>query len=249
MSNAPWFRTHFGERYLDAVRDQLQPEWTARQVDFIEHVLGLTPGDSILDLCCGNGRHAIELARRGYRVTGLDLDGILLREAEDQAEEAGVEVEWIQADMRDIPSDKEFDVILNLFTAFGYLESDEEDQKVLQAVQRALRSGGKFLLNTVNREWLVRQFQARDWDILPDGSMCLIERQIDLEQGRNMVTETRFFQDGRRKTMFHALRLYTLTELRRLCIQAGLQPTAVYGDFDERPYGLDSRWMTVVAWK
>lgn len=249
MSNEPWFRTQFGERYLDAVRDQLRPEWAGQQVEFIEKAVGLKPNDHILDLCCGDGRHAVALAQRGYRLTGLDLDAAMLRDAAQAAERAGVKVQWILGDMRDIPGISEYDVVLNLFTAFGYFESDEEDQKVLEGIARSLKPGGRLFLNTVNREWLLRQFQARDWERLDDGSMRFIERQIDLEQGRNFVTESWYYPDGRRKTMFHILRLYTLTELRRMCSEVGLQLTDVYGDFDGGPYGLDSRWLSLVARK
>ena len=141
-----WYEEFFGEDY---VRFHLRGgEWleerTGPQCDFVVSALELQPGARVLDLCCGQGRHSVELAQRGYNVTGFDLSEYLLGLARTKAEKLGVEVEFVRGDMRELPWESEFDAVVNLWTAFGYLESDEEDERVLRSVGAALRPGGQF---------------------------------------------------------------------------------------------------------
>jgi 2-polyprenyl-3-methyl-5-hydroxy-6-metoxy-1,4-benzoquinol methylase len=143
--DTPWYRTHFERFYHDVwYAEQGTPEEHAAEAHdeaaAIDRLLALPPGAVILDLACGHGRHAIELARHGYLMTGLDLSGRHITLARSAAEAAGVRVTWIQADMRDLPRGP-FDAILNACTAFGYLESQAEDQKVLDGGCSAELSG------------------------------------------------------------------------------------------------------------
>ncbi|HJT54986.1 MAG TPA: class I SAM-dependent methyltransferase, partial [Ktedonobacteraceae bacterium] len=140
MSDTPWYKSFFGKDYL-RIYDFLTPERTELEVKCIIHLLKLPPGSTILDLCCGHGRHSIELAKRGYRVTGQDLSEVFLQHAQSDAEKQGVQVRWMQSDMRNIPFENEFDAVINIFTAFGYLENEDEDQLVLQQIQKALKPG------------------------------------------------------------------------------------------------------------
>ena len=151
MNEIPWYKSFFGEDYL-RIYDFLTPERTQLEVDGIVKLLALPPGSAILDLCCGHGRHAVPLAKRGYRVKGQDLSAVFLQHAQAASEAQGTQLRLIQSDMRNIPFEKEFDAVINIFTAFGYLESEEEDQKVLQQVHKALKPGGLFLLETLHRE-------------------------------------------------------------------------------------------------
>src|SRR5690348_2401912 len=102
MSEQPWYKTFFGEDYL-RIYDFLTPERTVREVEGIVGLLRLPEGSSILDLCCGHGRHAVELAKRGYRVTGQDLSEVFLQHARAAVEAEGVDVQWVESDMRSIP--------------------------------------------------------------------------------------------------------------------------------------------------
>jgi len=126
----PWYTEEggfFSSDYFEEYVDDLTPERTKTEVDFLEKELKLKKGMNILDLACGHGRHAIELAKRGYLMTGQDINASFLKNAKQSAKKAGVEVNWIKSDIRQIPFEDEFDVVLNLFTSFGYLENDEED--------------------------------------------------------------------------------------------------------------------------
>ncbi|HXX78690.1 MAG TPA: class I SAM-dependent methyltransferase, partial [Ktedonobacteraceae bacterium] len=159
MTDTQWYKTFFGEDYLRIYEPILTTERTQREVDGIINLLALPQGSRILDLCCGHGRHSIPLAQRGYKVTGQDLSEVFLHEAENEAEAKGAHVEWMHSDMRNIPFANAFDAVINIFTAFGYLETQEEDQQVLRQVSKALKPDGLFLLETLHREALIRHFK------------------------------------------------------------------------------------------
>src|SRR6266851_1363194 len=179
MDENPWYKTFFGEDYL-RIYSFLTPERTEREVDGIVRLLDLPPGSAILDLCCGHGRHALALAKRGYRVTGQDLSEVFLQRAQAEAEAQGVQVRWLQSDMRKIPFESEFDAVINIFTAFGYLENEDEDQEVLQQVYKALKPHGLFLLETMHREFLLRNFAASEVSRHADGLIVLEERELSM---------------------------------------------------------------------
>lgn len=98
---------------------RLDLEVTRREVDAILAMSGAKPGTSILDLCCGVGRHAVEFARQGFEVTGLDISSTFLDVARRKAVQAGVQITWVEGDMRDIPFQDRFDLVVNLFGAWG----------------------------------------------------------------------------------------------------------------------------------
>src|SRR6266498_2542478 len=134
VTATPWYASFFGEEYFHIYGSMLSDERTAREVEGIVKLLALPPGSHILDLACGHGRHAVPLAQRGYRVTGQDLSQLFLEHAEAAARAAGVDVRWVHGDMRVIPFDAEFDAVTNIFTAFGYFDTEDEDLQVLRQV-------------------------------------------------------------------------------------------------------------------
>ena len=248
MSEQPWYKTFFGEDYL-RIYDFLTPERTGREVEGVVGLLGLPEGSAILDLCCGHGRHSIELAKRGFRVTGLDLSGVFLEHAREAAESEGVDVRWMEGDMRRIPFEGEFDAVINMFTAFGYLESEEEDQEVLRQVHKALKPGGLFLLEVMQREWLMRHFDPGGVMRHADGLIVLEERDFDMLTSRCNVRVTMLLPDGQRREYGHAARIYTLTDLVRMMNLAGLHVEGYYGGLDGSTLGMDSRRLVMVAAK
>jgi SAM-dependent methyltransferase len=223
------------------------PETTGREVTFLCARLGLAPPARILDLCCGHGRHSLELARRGYQVTGLDRSDSALARARAVADTEGLTVRWIQADMRDLPPAGEFDGCLSWFSAFGLLEDDAEDQKVLLAVGTALRPGGRLLIDVLNHAWLMRNFQPRGWIAAPAGGTLHEERTFDLLTGRNVIKATATFPGGERVEVTHALRVYTLAELVRMLGAAGLRVLGTWGGVDGSTCTLSSRRLLVLA--
>jgi SAM-dependent methyltransferase len=148
-----WFRKFFGEDYLRAYGRRNRLEAPA-EVDFIATILGLAPGRTVLDLCCGEGRHAVPLAQRGYRMIGLDLSVPLLAAARRSAAGAGTRVDWVRADSRSIPFRGVLDAAYCWFTSFGYFTNPADDRRVLAQVMEALRPAGLFLLEVPDREFL-----------------------------------------------------------------------------------------------
>jgi len=247
MSEPPWYVSFFGEEYFDVYGQLLTDERTAREVEGIVQLLGIPSGCAVLDLPCGFGRHAIPLAQRGYRVTGQDLSDVFLRRARAEADARGVQVRWIHGDMRQIPFEDEFDAVINIFTAFGYFESDAENEQVLYQVCKALRPGGRFLIDTMHRDALVRGFQPSSVTRHEDGLLVTEEREFDQLNGRSAVRVTLIYPDGRRTELGHDTRVYTLTELAGMLAQAGLKLHAAHGGLDGSPLTLASRRLVVIA--
>lgn len=243
-----WYESFFGEDWL-ALATAVPEERTRAQVDFVLEALAPKPDAAVLDLACGHGRHAIELARRGYRVTGIDISQPSLVVARERAGAAGVEVLFTDSDMRRIPFQDYFDAVINMYTAFGYLESDAEDQKVLDAVARALVPGGAFLIDTINPGGLAKTFTPRSWEALADGTLLLEDRTFDAASGRSLATWTFIHPDGSRSSQAHTLRCYTLVELAAMLGRAGLAVERAWGDFDGSECGIASRRLIVLARK
>jgi SAM-dependent methyltransferase len=243
----PWYVSLFGEEYFQVYGPLLSEERTMREVEGIVRLLALPKGSRILDLACGHGRHAIALAEHGYRVTGQDLSELFLDRARADAETRGVAVNWVHEDMRDIPFVDEFDAVINIFTAFGYFESDAEDQRVLDQVHKALRPSGRFLLETMHRDALVRTFQPSAVIRHEGGLLVTEERSFDQLAGRAAVRLTLLYPDGRRSELGHDARSYTLTELARMLASSGLELQATHGGLDGSPLTLDSRRLVAIA--
>jgi SAM-dependent methyltransferase len=245
MNDVPWYERFFGEDYLRIYEPFLSPEKSEQEAGALLRLLKLPPGSAILDLCCGYGRHVLELAKRGYQMTGLDMNANFLQRGRQAAEDQHLNVRWLQSDMRHIPFEQAFDAIINLFTSFGYLANEEEDQKVLHQIQHALKPGGLFLLETIYQPRVLRTFSPHGVTRYHDGLIVVEERHIDLLASRNEVQITLIFPNGQRHEQTQSIRIYTLTELARMLHAAGLELKAYYGDLDGSPLKLDSRLVIV----
>jgi SAM-dependent methyltransferase len=248
MSDAPWYRSFFGDDYLEVYGPHFSPEGAEREAGFVERALGLRPGERVLDLCCGPGRHALVLAGRGLQVTALDLSQQYLERVAAEASRRGIEIETVHADMREPGFEDRFDGVINMYSSFGYLESEAEDAKVLRGVARALRPSGRALFDLINREWVIRNQVADDSHTGDDGTVYLEHRELDLVASRNHVTFVAVAKDGSRRDLGgHHIRLYTLTEMIGMLSAAGLRFARAYGGYDGEEYAVDTRRMIVVA--
>lgn len=223
------------------------PAGTDQEVRFIVDVLGLPAGATVLDLYCGYGRHAIELAKQGYRVTGVDATEAFLAIASQKAAEEKADLAFRQLDMRDLNYNEDFDAVINMFAAFGYF-SDDENAAVLRKVAAALRPGGLFLIDLLNRDWMVRNSLNRYWRH-PSGEYVL-SYKIELRAGVAMMKRVLLNQVTGAKTQYDfVLRAYSLSELTTLLASCGLTVKAAYGGFDGRPFGADTPRMIILAAK
>jgi SAM-dependent methyltransferase len=218
------------------------------EVEALVSLLELQPGDRVLDLCCGVGRHSIELALRGYHVAGVDRTEAYLEQARQRAAERGVEVEFLQGDMRTFARAEAFDAVVNYFTSFGYFESEEEERQVLSNAYLSLKPGGRLLIELVGKEVLARIFTERGWHEEEDGLIVLEERELapDWSSLRNRWM---ILKDGRLKEITLSLRLYSAAELSRLLVSAGFERADVYGDLTGAPYDMEAKRMVTVAHK
>jgi len=145
-----WYRDLFSN-YANSYDEESFTKGTLGEVDFIEREIGFDRSVSILDIGCGTGRHAIELARRGYKTTGVDLSENMLRKAIRRAEALGLDVAFIQRDARELNFREEFDLVLMICEgAFPLMETDEMNFAILEGAARALKKDGKFIFTTLN---------------------------------------------------------------------------------------------------
>lgn len=245
-----WYVDFFRSDYLNVYGHMFTEERAEKESAFVVSALELKPGASVLDLCCGQGRHSVQLAKRGLKVTGLDLNPDYVVLAQQAAKAGKVEIETVTADMREIPFANKFDAIVNMYSSFGYLESEAEDLRVLESAGNALKTGGRLLLDMLNREWAIDSYIQNDWHTGADGTLYVERRDLDLATSRMHVHFILVDQKGgRRESIGHNIRLYTLTETMRLLERVGMRVTAVFGGFEGEIYGIGTRRMIVVARK
>lgn len=217
------------------------------EVDGILSLTSVAPTTRVLDLCCGVGRHALELARRGFSVTGVDSTANFLDQARRKAQEEGLVVEFIHQDMREFRRPGSFDLALNLNTSFGYFEDAADDLKVLRNIHASLQPGGSFVLETIGKEVLARIFQERDW-FEGDGYLFLQERHPSEDWGRMNVRYIKV-TSGRKEEWSFTHRLFAATEMVTLIREAGFLKIKAYGDLQGNPYDNTARRLVVVAEK
>jgi len=239
-----WYEGFFGPDYLVRYvhRD------TTVQVDAIERILHLKKVGRILDVGCGAGRHAIELAGRGYKVTGLDLSEPLLAEARKAAKAAGVRPTFVHGDMRKLRYAGAFDAAISMFTSFGYFDRASEDRAVIRGISRALKARGKFLMELFNRDSLVATLPSQWWQVRDNGTVVLEDSSFDLLHGRFETRQVVIDRKGRHEYAA-SVRAYTLAELRDLLDSEGLFVHRVLGGLDLSPYNARARRMVLYAVK
>lgn len=243
MNKTNWWKILFDQNYLDLYFAELTSERTSREVDFIVEAFGLKTSDKILDLACGHGRHSIELAKRGFSVIGLDYSELFLKKAEVDAKLAGVKVKFLKGDMRNLPFHDEFDVVLMLFTAFGYFD-DTGNNLTLSQIAKALKPNGRFLLDVRRGEAVIVRFNKAGKKEENTGLLKMPElfKAGELEINgaewfdprKQQVHNHREWMDskGIKKESDFYLKVYTLDQHKKMLQRAGLKFEKVWGDFE-----------------
>ncbi len=206
----------------------------------LELIKPLNPsGKKVLDLCCGPGRFAVGLAKAGYQVTGVDKTRFLLEKARTMAEEAGVDIEWAEADMRDFIRPESFDIVLSTFTSFGYFDDKKEDLRTLENIFASLKPAGVFFIDVKGKEALARFFQPTTSEELPDGARLIQRHEIfdDWTRIRNEWIIIR--KDMVRTFKFHHT-IYSGRELRDCLEQVGFTNVQLYGNLNGDEYGINA---------
>ena len=202
----------------------------------------------MLDVPCGQGRHAHLLAEAGYDVDGLDYSAELLAVARKRG--TARNLRYVRGDMRKLPAQwtKRFDAVLNLFTSFGFFAHPSDDVRVIREFARVLKPGGTLVWHGGNRDGVMARFLARDWWTTSDGTLFAQEREFDPLSGVLTVHST-WRRRTRKGTREHRLRLYTATRLAELCADAGLLVEQAYDGFNDRALRRTSSEMLLVARK
>lgn len=233
----------FNDDYLYFYAERLSEAATREEVDRLCSVSGLQPGERVLDLACGHGRIANRLAALGAQVTGLDATSEFLRLARAEASRLGVTVDYVEGDMRRLPWEAAFDLVVSWFTSFGYF-GDEDNRRVLAEAHKVLRPGGRVVIDLNDRDALMRRY-------LPcvvvdrDGDLMIDQHAFHPLTGRSNVTRT-VIRDGQVRTSRFFTRLFGFTELRDWLEAAGFTDVNGYG-IDGNPLTAHSPRMTITA--
>jgi SAM-dependent methyltransferase len=238
----------FWERFAPFMFTAERIELARADLDGALKLLGVAPGAKILDLCCGIGRHSLELARRGFVVTGVDRTRSYLERARQAAAAETLAVEFIESDMRAFVRLGAFDGAINLFTSFGYFDDPGEDLKVAHNLCESLRSGAGAIIDVLGKEVLARIFTERTWETLPNGWLLLQERK--LRSGWDWIDSHHILiapNDRREYSFGH--RLYSGAELAALLRQAGFSEVTLHGSLTGTPYDNHAQRLIALARK
>ena len=203
---------------------------------------------SILDLCCGPGRFAIPLARRGYQVTGVDRTAFFLDKAKERAARENVDIEWVQEDMRTFVRSGAYDLALSMFTSFGYFDDKDEDLTVLRNIHASLRPGGALVMDVVGKELVAGKFEAARSRKHADGSVVIDRREVLDDWTRVRMEWTIIKGDTVRVyTIDHTV--YSGQELRDRFTAAGFADVKLYGGIHGAPYDREADRLIAIGRK
>ncbi|MEM2910488.1 MAG: methyltransferase domain-containing protein [Nitrososphaerota archaeon] len=251
-----WWRQIFDAFYLKTDGDVVNnPEITRMEIDLITNALDLKTEHKILDLCCGHGRHSIELAMRGFmNVEGVDISKYLISRARAWAKSRGLSISFRVGDARRLTyPDNCFDAVLILGNSFGYFERIDDDLKVLREVYRILRPYGRVLIDLTNGEYIKNNYEKRTWEWIDKRHIAFRERCLAKDGKRLITREVVVSTDkGVIVDQFYAVRLYSYEELRNLLETAGFSNILLHDKLcmehgDGRDKGMMSNRLVVSA--
>ena len=250
---ANWYENFFHGVSLDLWRKAISPEQTKREADFLVKALQCADGSHLLDVPCGNGRLSLELTRRGYRVTGVDIAAEFIEEAQSQVKlhtDAGgtdsvPQVEFLLGDMRNIEGEAIYDGGYCFGNSFGFLEYADME-RFLSGVARALKPGARFVIETgMAAESVIAKFEAETSHQIDDILLTIKERY--LAEQSCIDTEYVFEQNGKTESRMAKHWIYTTAEIRRMLERAGFEVLNLYGSLKLEPFVLGSDELFVIA--
>jgi SAM-dependent methyltransferase len=238
-----WFKDLYDDFRMTTGFGHVSDEQTKRDVDFICDVLELPAEAHVLDLFCGAGRHSLELARRGHVATGIEFNSDYLKLAKELSEGENNSPNFIQGDVRRVDFGVSYDAIIIMFNSFGYF-SDEEDKLILAKIFNALKEGGRFLIEVLNRDWMIKHFEeSKESEI---GGIRVVEkRKFDVMTSRNNFIIERYERDGV-ITKKGSWRCYSADELKNILEGIGFRFMAGYSNLDKEPLTKDTRLMRMI---
>lgn len=245
--NKNWHKSFFKKSFFNPGMPEAKRR-APEEAGFIARSLGLKKGQALLDLCCGSGRHSVELAKKGVSVTGYDFSKEYLADAREAAKKAGIKIDFIRGDMRELKFKNGFDAVICMWTSFGYFNK-AGNLKVLLGVSGALKPGGRFLLDVVNKDRLKANLQPKTWDICEDGTIRLEERCFEKKYGiiQNRWIKIRPGGPARESSFRHFV--FNRADISALMKKAGLKPVRFWGGFDSSSHKKTSNRLITLAVK
>lgn len=242
-----WWKTFFGKDYLAFWEKKGAFKNTSKEIDFIVKLAKIKKFQEVLDLCCGHGRHSIELASRGFNVTGLDYSKYELDLARKHAKELGLNINFVQSDARDFKFKKKFDVILNLFSSATGYGTDYDAQKIIDHVAAGLKKGGYFIFDIMNVTYLLTNYRPKQ--IIRIGKIKFSStRYFDPKTFTNY--EKFVVKEANKTRIYHnSLRVFTYLEMKHMLEKSELKPIKLFGSLTGKPFNLDSKRMVILARK
>ncbi len=229
----PWYQSLFPD--LRPLFSKVTQKTTNQQVRYLIKKLQLKPGMSFLDCPCGIGRISIPMTKLGIKVVGIDLCRMYLDELNTKSEKAGLRIETHHTDMRRIDYANRFDAAGNLWTSFGYFESEEDNLLVLKKIFRALKPGGRFCLHVVNRDFIIAHYTDTDWQEFGK-VLCTEKRQFNYATSINRGVWT-FYKEGQASRHEVNLRMYSYHELIAMFRHVGFEEIEGFGSEKDDPIG------------
>lgn len=225
---AEWFESWFNtDEYLNVYRHRNQKE-AAQLVRLILDNVALPKNVKILDLACGAGRHSILFAEKGFDVTAVDLSDTLLKVAVEHAKGLDLKIRFLKSDLRGLELDDRYDLIANLFTSFGYFQTDEENIGVLEKSFRLLNKDGFFILDFLNKNYVLDNLVKHSEEKIEESTL-IQEREI---QGGRVVKKIIICKNNHQEEYFESVRLFSSDELIEVFKRKGLAIKKTFGDFN-----------------
>ncbi|HSL21446.1 MAG TPA: class I SAM-dependent methyltransferase [Vicinamibacterales bacterium] len=244
-----WFEDPaFWETFFPYIFSDERLRFAPDDVERVITLVGAPAPQDVLDLACGTGRHAAAFARKGWRVTGVDRTRAALDAARTHAEQAGLDIEFVECDMREFRRPASFDLIVNLFTSFGYFEDPADDVRVLRNMHEALRPGGALVIDVMGKEVLARVLQETRSTVASDGTL-MIWRTATAADWTRVNGEWYAIKAGIVRSFRVDHSIYSGAELRALLGRAGFSGVRLYGDLDAHEYGIAASRLVAVARK
>ncbi|MEA2682240.1 MAG: hypothetical protein QOK05_568 [Chloroflexota bacterium] len=247
----PWFQDNeFWEDFGPLLFDGYRIRNTPSEIDKVLARTGIASG-AMLDLCCGPGRHSLELSRRGFAVTGVDITRGYVEEARRKATDEGLSAEFVEADVREFQRPGAFDGAISMFSSFGYFDELHDDRRVLRNVAESLKPGGRLLIETMGKETVARNLRRRHWYSPADkpGTLFLVENTILGAWERVELHWIVVRPDGTRSEARLLIRLYSALEMASMLRDAGFSSVEVHGDLEGNAYGPEASLLVAVARK
>lgn len=232
-----WYKNWFSSKFYLKLYRHRNDEDARHLINLIQRTIPIKKGDRVLDIASGAGRHSLELARRGYDVTGLDLSENLIKEARSackRAKEKPLHVHFVKKDMRSFNFKGKFDLAVNLFTSFGYFDNDVENFSVIKNASNSIKRGGWFVLDFLNKEYLVNNIVRYTRNKVDDE---ILHQRRKIEEGF-VIKDIRIVTGKKELKYKEKLKLYTFSELKRAFESFNLKIIKKYGDYFGNPYNL-----------